>query len=143
MTSGSVLPTLLGTAAMLLAGCGPKEVRPAEIFPEDNCSQCRMAISDQSFASEIVTADEVFKFDDIGCLEKFRDGIQPAMIIAAFVKDYDTKEWVRRERAYVVRTGLQTPMGSGLAAFSDSLRALKMLVGHAPPASGGTGEGTQ
>lgn len=118
----------------LVAGCGSGEVRPVEIFAEDMCAHCRMAFSDRRFAAELVTRErEVYKFDDIGCLESFREehpGTPPA---ALFVRDYPSNSWLPVERATVVRTGVATPMASGLVAFADSLEARAFVAGHPVP----------
>jgi copper chaperone NosL len=110
------------------AGCGPSEIKPVDIYPEDMCAQCRMAVSDQAFASEIITADgEVFKFDDLGCLEKFKEKSSGRKIAATFVKDYETKNWLPYERSTIVQTSIKTPMGSGKVALTDSARAKEFL----------------
>lgn len=105
-------------------GCGSAEIKPVEIYSEDMCSQCRMAISEHVFASEMIMADgEVFKFDDLSCLEKFREKSAGRKIAATFVKEYETKKWLPYERSTIVRTGIRTPMGSGKVAFADSSQA--------------------
>ncbi|MEK7728515.1 MAG: nitrous oxide reductase accessory protein NosL [candidate division KSB1 bacterium] len=114
--------------AVYLFGCGSSEIKPVDIYPEDLCSQCRMAISDQAFAAEIITeADEVYKFDDLGCMEKFKEKSATLEIAALFVKDYETKAWLPFERSVIVQTSLQTPMGSGKIALADSHQAGEFL----------------
>ena len=91
-----------------------------------------MAVSDKAFASEIITQDgEVFKFDDLGCLEAYRKNNPNLKIVGTFVTDYETKEWLPFAASVIVRTGIATPMGSGKVAVSDSLRA-KSLVERFP-----------
>lgn len=117
----------------LVAGCGQQEIRPVEIFPEDNCSNCRMAVSDKSFASEIITAkDEVMKFDDLSCQESYRKKNASIQIKAIFVVDYDTKIWLPFEKSVIVKTGIDTPMGSGKVAVKDSARAAALVKEHPP-----------
>ncbi len=114
-------PTLL---AFMLLGCGASKIEPVEIFPEDNCAQCRMAVSEVQFASEIIDMHgEVYKFDDLGCMLKFRNKRSDLKINATFLKDYETKEWIPYERAVIVKTGIETPMGSGKVAFANQARA--------------------
>jgi copper chaperone NosL len=109
-------------------GCGSSEIKPVDIYPEDMCAQCRMAVSAQAFASEIITADgEVFKFDDLGCLEKFKEKSTDRKIAATFVKDYETRNWLPYERSTIVQTSIKTPMGSGKVAFTDSSQAKAYL----------------
>lgn len=117
-----------------LLGCGTSEVKAVDIYPEDMCSQCRMAISDQAFAAEIVAAaGEIFKFDEIGCMERFQEKNGGLEIAATFVKDYATKTWLPLERSVIIQTSLKTPMGSGKIAFADSIQArmfLQKLLGR-------------
>jgi copper chaperone NosL len=108
--------------------CGSSEIKPVDIYPEDMCSHCRMAVSDQAFASEIITTDgEVFKFDDLGCLERFKEKSADLKIAATFVKDYETKNWLPYERSTIVQTSIKTPMGSGKVALADSERVREFL----------------
>ena len=117
--------------AALLAGCGASEFRPVDIYPEDMCAHCRMAVTDQRFACEIITGDrEAFKFDDIACMEAFRNDHPATVVAAAFVKDFDSKTWISLDRARVMQTGVSTPMGSGRVAFADSLKAATFAAEH-------------
>lgn len=129
---------LIGGTSLMLLSCGPSEIKPVDIYPEDNCANCRMAVSDKSFASEIITDQrEVFKFDDLACLEEYRQKNQTLKINAIFVADYETKDWLPYARSVIVRTGIETPMGSGKAAVADSQRA-KILVERFPAPKGGS-----
>lgn len=87
-----------------------------------------MAISEQAFASEIITADgEVLKFDDLGCLERFKEKSTDRKTAATFVKDYETKNWLPYERSTIVQTSIKTPMSSGGVAFTDSIKATEYM----------------
>jgi copper chaperone NosL len=131
----------IGFLALLIAGCGSPEIRPVDIYPEDMCAHCRMAISDQSFASEIITGDRsVYKFDDIGCMEEFRRKASGLAVTATFVKDYDTKGWLPIDGATIVRTGVRTPMGSGKLAFADSAKGTLFAARHPATAAEEQGE---
>ena len=108
----------------LVGGCRPGKIEPVDIFPEDICGNCRMAISDKAFASEIITEQgEVQKFDDIGCMESYRIKNPGISVAANFVSDYETKAWLRLENSIIMKTGIETPMGSGKIALSDSAKA--------------------
>jgi len=125
--------------SLLVVGCGSSEIKPVDIFPEDNCAQCRMAVSDERFASEIINEDgEAFKFDDLGCMLKFRAKQNDVKIAGIFLKDYETKEWIPYERATLIETDVETPMGSGKLAFADSIRAREFQKRH--PASNALSE---
>ena len=110
----------------LLAACSSGEIAPVPIEAGDMCSNCRMAISERQFASEIIEQSEkVHKFDDIGCLLKFKekmgDTLDPAAI---FVTGVSSREWVRAEKAFFVRSAnFKTPMGSGIVAYSNASEA--------------------
>lgn len=117
----------------LMTGCAPSDLKPVDIYPEDSCAQCRMAVSDRSFASEIITQDsEVLKFDDLGCLESYRKKNPQTAIRAIFVSDYEKKTWLPFEKSIIVKTGLTTPMGSGKVAFADSNRAMDFVKANPP-----------
>ena len=124
----------------LMSGCGTTEIRPVDIFPEDNCAQCRMAVSDERFASEIISDDGgAFKFDDLGCMLKFRTKRNDVKIAGIFLKDYETKEWIPYERAALIETDVETPMGSGKVAFADSMKAQEFQKKHPSKALAGCG----
>lgn len=120
----------------ILTGCGSKAPEPVDIFPEDACANCRMAISQKRFASEIVTDKRrVHKFDDVSCLEEFRAKNPQEVPAAIFFIDYNTRQWIASRDALIIQTGISTPMGSGRIALADSLGAAKVLADF-PPASG-------
>ena len=107
---------------LFFIGCGKVELRPVELLPEDICGFCKMAISEKRYASELITQDgEVFKFDDIGCMLRFRKERSHVESAATFVADFDTREWLKSEKAYFVKSKeFKTPMGGNLAAFQTS-----------------------
>jgi len=110
--------------AMGVVGCTSSDIKPVDIYPEDQCAQCRMAVSNEAFASEIITNDgRVFKFDDLGCLETFLQRQSDLALAAIYVKDYQTRAWLLRERSVFVQTSLKTPMASGKVAVADSVQA--------------------
>lgn len=114
----------LSLGLSLLVSCTGSGVRPVEIYPEDLCSLCRMTVSDPRCAGEVITNDdEVYKFDDIGCMEEFLARTPEAGTSTVFVKDYETTQWVLRDSSTIVDTDLFTPMGSGKIAFRDPRKA--------------------
>lgn len=133
--SSNVYATLF--AVLLFAGCGSKEIKAVDIYPEDMCAFCRMAVSDERFACELLTeSGEALKFDDIGCMEQYLGERQGTVSVQeTFYKDYTSKRWVAATGAIVVETDIMTPMGSGKVAFADSGVAAKFRRDHV--ASGG------
>lgn len=111
-----------GISCMALLGCTAGGQQPATLDPKnDACAQCRMVVSDQRFASQVVApGQEPRFFDDLGCLRTFlKAGAVPQGAIA-FVADHRTKEWVEAATAIYVRNPqVMTPMGSHLLAYAD------------------------
>lgn len=120
------VPRILSFFLVLLVACASGEIKPVPIESSDMCSFCRMAISEKQFAAEIIAADEtVLKFDDVGCMLRYRDGSGGKLKAAAiFVTDYDTRQWLKAEDAFFTRSkSVKTPMGSGLIAYADRSKA--------------------
>lgn len=124
---------IFSVIGLSLFACGSAEIKPVDIFPEDMCASCRMAISERLFASQIHTlTGEVYKFDDLDCLENFERRAGKASVAAAFVMDYAGQRWLPLAQATIVQTGIRTPMASGKVAFSDSLQAREYLERFPP-----------
>jgi copper chaperone NosL len=131
-----IATVLLAASLWAGVGCGKDELRPVELFPEDNCAHCRMAISDPHFASEIIDQNgETYKFDDLGCMLAFKSRQADLMIAGIFLKEYETLGWIPYERASIVTTGISTPMGSGHVAFSRADKAREFQKSHPAIAS--------
>ena len=113
-------------------GCGSPEEKPVDIYADDKCSYCGMTITKPIFASEIVTDKEVLKFDDLSCLDSFKTKNHGILFRATFVMDYRKKAWITFDKAFIVATGVATPMGSGLVAFSDTASANTFARAHPP-----------
>ncbi len=124
---------LLAVLAIIaaLGGCQTKPAGgpPALRYGRDLCIHCGMVIVDERAAAAIRTdgpaPDQPPVFDDIGCLVDFlaKHSLTPAEV---WVKDYGTKEWIpARSATFILADGIETPMGSGLAAYAsaDSARA--------------------
>jgi len=109
----------------LLAACAAGEFTPVPIEEGDMCSFCRMAISEKQFAAEIITDDATLKFDDVGCMLRYRQAAADKLDRAAiFVTDLDSRGWLKAEGAFFVRSKtIKTPMGSGIVAFGDRSKA--------------------
>jgi copper chaperone NosL len=115
---------LMTGAALVLAvvACGQDVPQPASLDTRnDACARCRMMVSEQRFASQVVAPGEEPKFfDDLGCLRGFLKETPPAAGAVAYVADYRTGAWTRAARAvYVRHEEVQTPMASHLLAFAD------------------------
>jgi copper chaperone NosL len=112
--------------AVLLSACSGGAIKPVDIEASDMCSFCRMAISEKRYAAEIIDEEEnVMKFDDIGCMLRYRDAAGTTLKTAAiFVTDFETREWLPADKAFFVRrANVKTPMGSGIVAYNSKENA--------------------
>ena len=114
-------------AAMLVimvasvSGCnaGPEAFR----YGLDECSDCKMIISDQRFGAQIVTRrGKVLKFDDVGCMNSFmeRAGVPQDELKRCVVSDFNRpNNFIPLEQAIFLESNrLKSPMGSNRAAFA-------------------------
>src|SRR5699024_4341769 len=96
---------------------------PEEVNPDtDVCDVCAMAVADDQYATQIVLENEkALKFDDLGCLYKWIEENGKDDIGAAFVRDFDTEEWILLEDAtYVFDEEIETPMAYGIISFENA-----------------------
>jgi copper chaperone NosL len=111
---------LVAVTVLVAAGCSGGERGPAALAQGDTCAYCRMVISNQRFAAQIVADGEDARFyDDIGCMVKgrARDRLSSGTI---YVADHRTGAWVRSSGAVFTRVdSLDTPMGSHVIAHAD------------------------
>lgn len=105
--------------AGLLAGCSQE---PAEIhYGQDECAYCKMMITDNRFAAQLVTeTGKAVKFDAIECMARYSED-HPAEVEEArlWVSDFSRPgEWLNLENALLVRSEvIRSPMGAGLLAL--------------------------
>ncbi len=115
---------------LLLAACGGEKYKAQAINEEtDVCAICKMAVKDDQFATQIVTKDgQSLKFDDIGCLNTWKTENGTETIGAAFVRDYNSQQWLRYEKAYYAYdASYQTPMAYGVVSFEKEADALAFI----------------
>ena len=114
---------VLGLSVLLAAACRPAAPAPAALDPaHDSCGYCRMVVSDQRFASQLVAPyEEPRFFDDMGCLGNYLSGATKLPARArVYVADHRTKAWIPAERAIYTRVeALTAPMGSHIIAHDS------------------------
>lgn len=118
---------------LLLVGCRPSEPKPVEITATDMCASCKMAISEKRWAAELLDRDgEPVKFDDIGCMLRYRKRMQDSgAIVAFFVVDFESRRWLQAATAHYVRSPeFRTPMGSGIVAYNEASSAAAAAAEH-------------
>ena len=115
---------------VFVCGCSSKPTPEPIHVGEDVCANCRMAIIEPQFASEIILfSGDVLKFDDLACLAARSKSTETPVMQNIFVHDYLTGEWINGEKAVIARSStVQTPMGSGTVAFTSREQADKFLA---------------
>ena len=96
------------------------EPKPIE-YGQDQCSACKMIISDQRFGAELVTTKgKVYKYDAIECLvpEVIKNGTEHYSHI--LVTDFYTPGILIdvKESSFLISTAVPSPMGGNLSAYS-------------------------
>lgn len=91
---------------------------------EDDCVACQMTIVEGQFACEFITdKGKCLKFDDLSCLFNYiaKNGISEESILKIYVGDYQHPENLidLKTATLVLGADIQSPMGGGVAAFSD------------------------
>ena len=100
-------------------------------YGKDECTDCKMIISDQRFGAEIVTKKgRVLKFDDLGCMTAFlkRGGVAEGDVKMRVVADFNRPNvFIPVEQALFLKNGeLKSPMRSDCAAFPNEAELLKV-----------------
>jgi copper chaperone NosL len=113
---------ILFLLTIMLVACGTSVPEPAVLDTRnDVCGTCRMTVSMQKFAAQVVAPGElpVF-FDDIGCLARYlKEHPDLPRGAASFVADHRTGAWAPAASAVFTRApGVETPMGSHLLAHA-------------------------
>lgn len=121
---------LLFISIFMMSACGDKEVEPVSINEEtDKCVVCNMAVGDNQFATQVVLeSGKTYVFDDVGCMYEWLHGHTDAKIAGAFVRDYDSKEWIESNKAtYVYDQKVKTPMAYNVISFAKKEDAKKYI----------------
>lgn len=127
LTLGGFVLTPLAAALSACAKSGWPEGMAEIKWDRDTCVRCRMAISDRRFAAEVRGGpkDQVFKFDDIGCVVFWlRDqpwGDDPAvrLWVADAASRPDQLIWLDPRQAHYL-AGKTSPMGYNFAAYGQA-----------------------
>ena len=121
---------LLMIVSLSIAGC-TAQARSPEPVPVDRveCARCRMLVSTDAGAAEIVSArDETRFYDDVGCMIadwSSRVKADPAFASAStpFVRASDGGWTDARSAWFASPAGARTAMGSGLVAYGTAEQA--------------------
>ena len=132
--------TLMALIAIALAaGCQqkPSEITPPQVqYGQTPCEGCGMIVSDQRFAAAVVLEmpdgeRRPAAFDDIGCMLDYEREHHDGKVLARFVKDVTTSQWISADKATFVRgKSITSPMASGIAATATPQAAAKFATEH-------------
>lgn len=123
---------LLMVVGLFLAACtrGETTAKPPVIrYGEDLCTECNMIISEPRYAAGYAYESsagryESLAFDDIGDLVAHMAKHPEYKIVAWYVHDYESEEWLDATTAfYVVSAQIASPMGHGISAHATRAAA--------------------
>jgi len=118
----------------IVPGCSP-EIEPID-YGKDACEYCKMNITDNRFAAEIVSVkSKVYKFDSIECLFAFEyeNMIDKSEIHSEWVCDFSSPDnfIALRQVYYLQNDELRSPMGLNVLCLSskEKLEEIKKSKG--------------
>lgn len=121
----STLVSLLAlTFLVSLVSCSVSDKPVPVKAGTDECTACKMVITDAKFACEIITAKGRFmKFDDVSCLFNYikKQDISMESILKIYVADYAQSDQMIdiKEASLVMGADIHSPMNGGVAAFAS------------------------
>ena len=129
MTYLSKILKIIAVAGLLMLATACSQ-EPAVIhYGSDECMHCKMMITDEQFASQIVTdKGKALKFDAIECMAVYqRENADELQGAVRYVNDYNNPgKWLKAEEAQFVKSEVvNSPMGEALLGFSSQEEAQK------------------
>lgn len=121
---------VVGVLMLLFAGCSQE---PAKIhYGSDECVHCKMMITDDQFAAQIVTdKGKAYKFDAIECMVAYdREHEEISEEPVRYVSNYnDGGSWLKADQAQFVKSEVvSSPMGASLLALPTDTEAEKHIT---------------
>lgn len=118
--STSVVPLV---SILLFNACNSSEPAPIRLG-KDECTHCKMMITDPRFGAEIITkTNKLYKFDDANCLNNYiknNEKLQSKINLIYFVDYGNESKFVLAHQAFYLQSEeIKSPMGSAVAAFSN------------------------
>lgn len=133
LTEGSIMKRIkqitIACSFLLLMACSQQ---PAEIhYGSDECAHCKMMITDDRFASQLVLeTGKAIKFDSIECMAAYAGDHKPALESAKlWVSDFSNPgDWLEVQSAHLIKSEIiNSPMGASLLAIGSSEAVKKHL----------------
>lgn len=120
-TGVSLAAVALSLMSLQSCNTGPQPIQAGI----DQCSFCKMTVSDTRFTCELITKKgKVYKFDDTHCMIAFANapGTDKSSIRQFYLADFnENTKWLNAENAFLLKSeALKSPMGGNTAAFSNA-----------------------
>jgi len=120
-------------AALLLASCSPKP-EPID-YGNDICDFCKMNITDNKYAAELVTSKgKVYKYDSIECLFQFKDleFKSDGEIHSELVNDFSNPgELIDLRKSFFLKSEVfRSPMGMNVLSVSSEEKLNEIKSQH-------------
>lgn len=118
---------IIGFAAITVAvSCqsGPQDIK----LGTDQCDHCKMTITEQKFAAELVTEKgRVYKFDDVQCMKEYaKDNADKSQNAKTYGVDFTSGKFVDLSSSTLIQGGkIESPMGGNYRVYSDKAAAQK------------------
>jgi copper chaperone NosL len=118
---------LVAASVLAIMSCqksGPKDF----VLGKDQCDNCRMTITEQKFATQLITAKgRAYKFDDISCMTMYESSNpDKATNAKTYVVDFPSGQFLEKSRATFIKGGsIKSPMGGNTQAYKDKATAQK------------------
>jgi copper chaperone NosL len=116
---------IIAIFSLFLISCNNYESEPIKLN-KDNCDYCKMTITDGRFASELITKKgRIYKFDDIKCMLSFKNDNPKTEYHSFYINEFTSNNvLIPAEKAFYVKSQeIRSPMGGGIAAFSENEKA--------------------
>lgn len=114
---------------MLITACSQEPVKIH--YGSEECAHCRMMITDDRFAAQIITKKEkAIKFDAVECLAAYQAENEKDQEGAVYwFSNYENSgDWIKFENAVFIKSEVvKSPMGASLLSVSSSEEAEKHL----------------
>lgn len=127
-------PAMATILCMVIIGLPSCSTQPEAIKTGiDNCSFCKMTVSDVRFGAELITKKgKIYKFDDAHCLVNFLQNgeVDSANIAGLYFTDFCNNHSLFnvKEVSLLKSDKLRSPMGGNIAAFSNNDSLLEMQL---------------
>ncbi|MEJ7693099.1 nitrous oxide reductase accessory protein NosL [Daejeonella sp.] len=118
---------------LMVGACsaGPEPI----IIGKDNCSFCKMTISDARFGAELISKkNKVYKFDDPHCVISFinENTVEKENIADVYFVNFNKPhDLINAEKAYFLQSpALRSPMNGNVAAFTSKDTLEKAVLSY-------------